>query len=86
MAKQPEASADPLVQYGGALLAYQLDKALQTQGSSLDALWPALKERRQPLTTQEFLTTLQTLGGSELRATAQAVLYGQAALEPAGQP
>ena len=79
LARTGDAADRSELQYGGALLAYQLDLALQTQGSSLDPLWAALKDHSGPVTTQAFLDIIQTLGGSELRSAAQAVLFGQAA-------
>jgi hypothetical protein len=75
-----------LINHGGALLAYQIDQVLHEQGSSLDALWLALAASEQPVDTGVILDALQTLGGSELRATAHAIVYGQAALLPATQP
>ncbi len=80
LVQQNDSTAYDLVYYGGALLAFELDRDLKQQGASLDAIWPVLQASGKPISTQSFLKVLAEIGGVEMEARYKAILYGQQAL------
>jgi hypothetical protein len=64
------------VYYGGALLAYYLDRRLMEQGQSLDSIWAELHPASGPITSESFFRELETLGGAELAELARQAASG----------
>lgn len=65
------------VYYGGAHIAYYIDKELGKQNKSLDEAWKKMLALGKPISSKEFYNVLSQLGGQELANECEAMVNGK---------
>ena len=65
------------VYHGGGLVAAVLERRLEEQGKSLDAIWRPLHREEDPVSPRVFLETLLELGGPDLASECREIVYGR---------